>query len=507
MIKLKIEKEYLDDHQVKIKAAFEPDVFESFMRRAARTISKEHKIPGFRPGKAPYEVVKRNFGEENIERQAIELMLDDVYPKVIDEAEIQPSGPGSLDNIVSKNPPVFEFVVPLVPEVELGDYKEIRHDYKLDPVTDADIDEVMKNLRNSYATAVPVERPAQNGDLVAFKIKGILTEPEEGEDAEIVKEFSHQMPLEDQEGNNWPFTGFWNELVGLSKDDDKSVKHQYGEDTSFSRFEGKEIEFHFTIESVKEMEYPELDDDFAKTLGSYETIAELRDAIQENLESTRKEEYEQAYLSEVIEKVLEISTVKYAPNTLQEEIENVIASVEQDLANQNLDLETYLKFKNTDQNTFVEDEIKPIAVRRLERSLVLDSIAREEEIEIKEDELKAGVTQTISQLFSMPEFKKPTTSQDMRKLTDVVSFDTATRILNEKVQERLKQIARGEGEAEVEPEASESDEQDIEEETPEVLEETDTLENEAETTDLASEQDEEKASDEEEMTSDEEAKK
>jgi len=448
---LKIEKEYLEDHQVKVTAAIEQDVMERFMRRAARAISKDHKIPGFRPGKAPYDVVKRNFGEEAIERQAIELMLDDIYPQVLEEAEINPSGPGSLDNIVSHTPPVFEFIIPLMPDVELGDYSSIRFDYQLEPVTDQDVDEVLKNLRTSYATAVPVERAAQEGDLVSFKIKGVLAKPEEGEETEIVKEFSNQLQLEDTDQENpWPFDGFWKELLDLSKGDTKSVKHSYSEDTPFSNFSGKEIEFNFTIEGVKEMEYPEMDDDFAKTLGDYETMDDLKAAILENLKSNRQQEYEQDYLSKVVDSVVELSTIKYAPNTLQEEIDHVLANVQQDLANQNLDLETYLKFRDTDQDTFIEEELKPIAIRRLERSLVLDSVTRQEGIEIQEEELKAGVTETISQLFSTPEFKKPTTNQDMRKLTNVVSYDTASRILNQKVQDRLMKIAKGETDSEAE---------------------------------------------------------
>jgi len=155
-------------------------------------------------------------------------------------------------------------------------------------------------------------------------------------------------------------------------------------------------------------------------------------------------------LSKVVDSVVELSTIKYAPNTLQEEIDHVLANVQQDLANQNLDLETYLKFRDTDQDTFIEEELKPIAIRRLERSLVLDSVTRQEGIEIQEEELKAGVTETISQLFSTPEFKKPTTNQDMRKLTNVVSYDTASRILNQKVQDRLMKIAKGETDSEAE---------------------------------------------------------
>ncbi|MCJ7626034.1 MAG: trigger factor family protein, partial [Anaerolineaceae bacterium] len=102
---MKIEKEVLQDHQVKITAEIDPETFETFKRRAARKISKDYKMPGFRPGKAPFEVVRRNFGDDAIQKQAIELLVDDIYPKVLDESEIKPSGPGQLENVTSMDPP------------------------------------------------------------------------------------------------------------------------------------------------------------------------------------------------------------------------------------------------------------------------------------------------------------------------------------------------------------------------------------------------------------------
>jgi trigger factor len=260
------------------------------------------------------------------------------------------------------------------------------------------------------------------------------------------------------------------------------------------------------------MEYPEMNDEFAQSLGEYETMEELRNAIRENLETSKQEEYDQGYVSQIIDQIAEGSTIKFAQITLDEEMENVVQSVKQDLGNQNLDLETYLKIRNTDQKTFLEEEIKPVAEQRLRRSLILDETARKEGIEISEDELQAGVTDMMTQLFNMPGFEKPRSDQDLRKLTNAVSFDTASRILNEKVLDRLKAIAKGEGDLEVEAE-EESSEPEVLDESPEdesiqvdenveeeVSEETVTAEAEA-----SGEEDETKSnSDEEETESSEE---
>jgi trigger factor len=448
MNKLKIEKQILENHQVKVIAEFEPETLEGFKRQAARRISREQKIPGFRPGKAPYEIIRRNFGEEAIEQQAIEIMLDDVYPKVLDEAGVKPSGPGALDKITSKTPPVFEFIIPLMPEVVLGDYKSIRLEFDPEHITEKDVEDVIQNLRNGYATAVPVDRAAQEADLVSIKIKGVLTQPDEGEDVEIIKEMPRQVTLEpEKDERGWPYPEFWKELLGMAKDEQKTVVHQYPEDAVFSRFANKEIEFQFSVENVKEMDYPELDDAFAASLGEYKTVIELRDAVRENLEKSKLDEYNQNYLTKIVDQLVQISEIKFASNTLDEEVDRVLSSLEQDLSNQNLDMQTYLKYRGLDREKFIEEEIKPVAIKRLERSLILDEAARLEGIEIQEQELQDGVTETMTQLFSMSGFKKPTNDQEMRKLTNVVSYDTAARILNQKIQDRLSMIARGEYEA------------------------------------------------------------
>jgi trigger factor len=441
---LKIEKEYQENHQVKITAEIEASQFEGYKHRAARKISSEHKIPGFRPGKAPYDIVKRNFGEDSIEREAIELLIDEVYPKVLDEAEVKPSGPGSLEKIVSTDPPTFEFIVPLMPEVELGDYKAIRKAYEYEPVTDKDVEEVLNNVQKGYAKAIPVEKPAAEGDMVSIHIQGTLTNPEEGEDAEIIKEMPYQVVIGDDENENtWPFEGFSKELIGLSQGEVKTIKHSYPQDGPFERFNSKEIEFQVTVDNIKEMELPELNDEFAQSLGDYESLDDLRSSVKENLEANKKQEYEQDYVSEVIDQILSESKVKYSPNLVEEEEKAVLENIEHELSHRNLDLETYLKTRETDRETYIEEEVKPVAIRRLERSLVLDEIARKEDIDIKQEELQAGVTETMTQIFNTPGFKKPRSNQDMRKLANVVSMDTASRMLNQKILDHIRDIASG----------------------------------------------------------------
>ena len=136
---LKIEIQPQEDHQSKVIAQYEASELERFKHQAARKIATKGKIPGFRPGKAPYDVIVRMYGDETIVEEAIELMVEDQYPKILDEAKIEPAAPGTLENIDKGDPLKFTFVIPLEPTVDLGDYKSLRKKYTVKPVTEKEM--------------------------------------------------------------------------------------------------------------------------------------------------------------------------------------------------------------------------------------------------------------------------------------------------------------------------------------------------------------------------------
>ena len=159
---MKIDSMPLEDHEVKLTVEVDPESFESSKRRAARKLSKRAKIPGFRPGKAPYPVIVRHIGESVILEEAVEITIEDIYPKVIEETEIKPYGPGALEGIPEMDPPTFEFIVPLRATVDLGDYHSIRRPYELKKITDEDVEDVINNLREQQAVIEPVDLTVLN---------------------------------------------------------------------------------------------------------------------------------------------------------------------------------------------------------------------------------------------------------------------------------------------------------------------------------------------------------
>lgn len=442
---MKIETQPRDDHQVRMVTEIEPELLEKHKHIAARKISQEQKIPGFRPGKAPFPIVLRYAGEEAVEQKAIDLLLDEVYPKAIEEAGLKPFGPGSLEEIVSKDPLTFAFVIPLEPEVDLGDYREVRQEYTPPVIDDARTDEFIERLRSSYGTMSPVERPAGQGDVVFLTLDG-HTVPAEGEEPSALAENrSMQATIPTDEETNageWPYPGFARELTGLSAGEEKTLAHHFSEESPYEELRGKHAEFHVHVQAVKENELPEVNVDFAQQVGQFETVDELREAVRKSLEADSLEEYEAGYFNQVIDKIQAQAKLKYPPQAVDEEAHSVLHNIEADLARQKMDLPTYLKLRKLEEAQFIEQEVRPAAVRRLERSLLLNEISKKEELKLDESMFESQYRRTLMELQGQVDLQKMQKKGNER-LANAIAMEAVNRTMNRQVLARLKKIAGG----------------------------------------------------------------
>lgn len=439
---MKIETQPLEDHQMKLVVEVEPQPFEQAKRRAASRLSRQTKIPGFRPGKAPYHIVQRHIGEEAILDESLEILLKDLYPQIIDEAEIEPHGPGKLANIISIEPLKLEFLVPLAAEVELGDYPSIRHPYEPEDVGEEDIEEVLRDLRQRQAIEEPTDRAAQEGDHVFIRMSAERAIVEEGEQATLIAERPDSVIVatEDQDvEDEWPFAGFSRQLIGMSADDEKAIPHAFAEDSDFESLRGITAQFTVKVEDVKSRTLPEVDDEFAQSIGEYETVEDLRADILESLERQRQEQYDDDYNDKVLSEIIEEATIRYPPQMLDEEIDEVVHQLEHRLQSQNLDLATYLRTREMSEED-LREEVRPVAETRLKRSLVLLEISEQENIEIPPDEVQAEAERAIEVL------SRSMTDEDMQKISiqDLVPNLVSNIMVDMKINrtlERLRDIA------------------------------------------------------------------
>jgi len=457
---LKIEVQSQEDHQVKIIAEFETSQLEEYKIHAARKLGQNTRVPGFRPGKVPIDILRRVIGEETIQQQAIEDLIDEQYPKVLDEAEIKPSGAGSLEEIISLDPPKFSFLVPLEPEVHLGNYKDTRLEYNLEPVTDQEITEYLNQMRTTYATAEPVERPATEGDLVYIKLSGILTHPAEGEDAQVFPERPAQFIIGTDiiQNRDWPFPGFSDRLAGLSAGDEKTYTYTFPEDEENEALREKEVEFKIVVQSVKALHLPELDDAFAQTVGDFENMEALRKAVVEQIEHSKKEEADEKFFVELLDRLVESAQIKYPSTMLDYEVDHFLEQLKEDLTSKGLELDNYFKMIGMDRDTYIEQNARPTAQKRLERALVIEEIGRAENIQLSQQDYDEAISETINQNKWLPRAQKRKDRVSQQHFNSAAA-SALSRKYNQLILDRLKWIATGQADRlEGQPAQSEPDE-------------------------------------------------
>jgi trigger factor len=445
---LNIEQQALENHQVKLTVQIEPEKLEEAKQRAARHISQHKKIPGFRPGKAPYPIVLRTIGEETILEEALDMLVKDLYPKVIEESKIKPYGPGSLENMPKLDPPTFEFIVPLEPEVSLGDYKQIRIPYKLKSITKKDINKVLDDLRERQVILEPSENPAVEGDQVYTKLSIKRSHPAEGELPSLVSD--RRMPVviaseKDENKTEWPFQGFSRQLMGMSKGEEKVFSYTYPQDSDFKELRGKETEVNVLVEEIKKRTLPELTDEFAQSVNDqYENLEALIADIRKSLEKQAKEDYDANYNDKIMKEILKGTVVKFPPQMLEREIDLYLDQLKNRLAGQKLDLDTYLKMRKMDMDA-LRDETKPLAEERLKRTLILLEISKLENIHVENSELETESMRTLDELGRMmppDKAKKTLTNEFVRGMIGNIGAD----LLVQHTWDYLQSVARGEKE-------------------------------------------------------------
>jgi len=440
---MKIQKTYTDDHQVKINAEFDTETFDQFKQRAARKISQRTRIPGFRPGKAPYAMVLRQVGEAQVTSQAIEMLVDDAYPKILEQENIKAYGPGNLENVVSENPPVFEFSVPLEPEVELKNVEALRSDYRPEPVSDDEVSDFITSTRRNAATIVPVETPAAEGNVVYMTLSGTDVNAE-GEAAEVIKSSPNQVLIpseKEQPKSEWPFEGFARSLIGHKADETLEFDHSFDADYSDKDLAGKKVHFTVKIESVKGLELPELTEEYLQTLGGFKTVEDLEKAVRARLESEKSETYDDKYYLALVDQLRKDADLKYPPQMLENEEEQVLHRIEHDLSHRHMDLDLYLKLRKTDKDTFIKEEVKPTALARLERSLVMDALTKKFDLKVENKDVETQVNKLVSDLIMSGEFAEMQKTYGQKKFAESITMDAANRAMEAKIRHQLLTLA------------------------------------------------------------------
>jgi trigger factor len=239
--------------------------------------------------------------------------------------------------------------------------------------------------------------------------------------------------------------GFSKELIGLNVEESKSFSHKYPKDTKDEKLQGQNVLFDVKIKMVRGSILPELNDEFAKQVGPFENLEALRAAVKANLATQSKADYDDDYFSKVLEQIKAGATIKYPPQVLDHEVEHVMEDLKSRLAEQGLDMEAYLKTREMDQEKFITEEAKPAAVKRLERSIIFDKLAKIEKLEVTQQMLQSSFEQTWGEYQGDSTFQKTMRgkSKPPKQVMNAVAMESANRAYVQQTLNRLKEIATG----------------------------------------------------------------
>lgn len=388
---MKIEQTYLEDHQLEVTVEADQEVFEQAKHKAAKEMSKGKNIPGFRPGKAPYQRIVTHFGEAAVIDQALDHFLDEVYPKIIDEIDREPYGPGQVKEIKTLDPPTFVFYIPLQPEVELGEYREIRLPYEKSDVPEEEVDKILERMLSQQASIEPVDHPAEEGNLVdtSLDARAADIDPDD-EEGYLLKNQPLPVMIKGKKEDNekeWPFPGFSRQLLGVSSGDSLELTFEFPDDETVDEdYRGKEVLYAVQVEGIRERVLPELDEDFVKKVSDLETVDELREQILEELSAQKAMEEENTYVNSILEKILEDAEVKFPPQMVENEIDGEVQELESRLKAQGMDLEMYLKIQDLEVDG-LREQIKPNAEKRITHGLVIGKISESEDLDFDTQEI------------------------------------------------------------------------------------------------------------------------
>ena len=432
---MKVTPEEHPNRQVTLTVEVEEERAQRALRQAARRLSRRTRIPGFRPGKAPYGIVVRTVGEDYLRAEAFEAVGQQLYKDALEEAEIEAYAQGTLDD-VQWDPLTFKVTVPLPPLVELGDYRALRVPPEPILVLDEEMDEALQHLRERYAEWVPVDRPAAYDDMLVMDIKGAVG------DEEIMNQQNWERVLQEESSGSLP--GFDAALVGLSTGDEHSFDVTYPEGTT--RWAGETARFEVTLHGVKAKELPPLDDEFAQTIGEHETLDELQEAVREDLRTQREAESE--YEGKVLDALVEQAQIEFPPLMLDKELDDLLGNHDRLLRQQGTPLDEWLRVSGKSKEDYRE-ETRPQAERRLKRNLALSELVEQEKLAVEDADVDEEIERRVAGQSS-------DTAQQLRELLDSSSGRQMLRkdLLTQKALQRLLSIAKGE----FEPSAAEEEE-------------------------------------------------
>ena len=427
---MSLQVEKLEKNMAKLTIEAGADELEKAIEKAYQKQKNKINIPGFRKGKVPRQIVEKMYGKEVFYEDAANELIPDTYDKALLECEedIVSSPKIEVTQIEAGKPFIFTATVALKPEVKLGKYKGVKIDKIDTEVTEEGVDAEINRERENNARNITVEdRPVKDGDMTVLDFEG----------------FVDGVAFEGGKGENYPLTigsgafipGFEEQLVGAEIGKEVEVKVTFPEDYQAEELKGKDAVFKCTVREIKEKELPELDDEFASEVSEFDTLAEYRADVKKNLAEKKEKDAKNAREDAAIKAAVAEAEMEIPEAMLETQQRQMVDEFAQRISMQGISMEQYFQFTGTSYQQLV-DQVKPQAEERIKSRLVLEAVAKAENIEATEEDYEKELD-TMAEVYQTEKDKVRELMGDREKKN--IMQDLAVRKAAEFVAENAKE--------------------------------------------------------------------
>ena len=374
-----------NNNEVKLEITVEAEKFDGAIKTVFNKNAKYFNIPGFRKGKAPYQIVEKTYGAQIFYEDAFNEVAGLAYEEALKENKIEAVSKPEIDlvQIEKGKDLIFTAVVSTKPEVTLGKYKGIEIKKVEYNVSDEDVEYELGHMAEKNARLVSVEdRPVEPGDITVIDFEGFV----DGKAFDGGKAENHELTI----GSNTFIPGFEDQIIGMKLEEEKEINVKFPEEYFSANLAGKDAMFKVKLHEIKKKEMPEINDELAKDISEFDTIDELKKSIREKQEEQNKQRAKYETEDEVIKAVCDKSKVDIPNGMIELEIDRMAQDIETRLSYQGMKLEQYLSMMNKTMEDF-RKENREQAENAVKSRLVLEAVEKDAKIEVTEEEISSKI--------------------------------------------------------------------------------------------------------------------
>lgn len=374
--------ERIEKNKVSLEITIDAQEFSLAIDRAAKKAAGEINVPGFRKGKAPRHMVEKAVGLEYLQNEALEPLLGPAYVQAIEESAIEPVARPEVELIQVEEGKdlVFKAIVEVKPEVELGEYLGLGVEKNAVEITEEKLEEELKRRQDQHAKLVSLEDgEIQDKDIATIDFEGFVDDVAfEGGKGE-----NHELAI----GSGSFIPGFEEQLIGTRPGQEVDVNVRFPDEYHSKELAGKDTLFKVKVNAVKRKELVPLDDEFAKDVSEFDTLAELKEDIRQKMITAAEMKINNEFRADVVKKATENASVDIPEGMIENRIETMMNDMKTNLSHQGITLEQYCQYVNTDEEQLKESH-RAQAIEGIKTELVLEAIAKKEDITVSDEDVE-----------------------------------------------------------------------------------------------------------------------